>query len=80
MASKKKKMSFEESIEQLEVIIKDLEQGNVSLDDMVKKYSDGMILAKNCLEQLEVAEANIDMILKEDNNRIVQNKLIFSEE
>lgn len=80
MASKKKKVSFEEGIEQLEAIIKDLEQGNVSLDDMVKKYSDGMVLAKNCMEQLETAEANIDMILKEENNNIVQNKLAFSEE
>lgn len=80
MASKKKKVSFEEGIEQLEAIIKDLEQGNVSLDDMVKKYSDGMVLAKNCMEQLETAEANIDMILKEENNNIIQNKLAFSEE
>ena len=76
----KKKNTFENNMEQLELIIKELEQGNVSLEDMVKKYGEGMMLAKNCIEKLEIAEQKIDIILKEDKTGLVQNKLNFSEE
>ena len=76
----KKKNTFENNMEQLELIIKELEQGNVSLEDMVKKYGEGMMLAKNCIEKLEIAEQEIDIILKEDKTGLVQNKLNFSEE
>ena len=47
---------------------------------MVKKYGEGMMLAKNCIEKLEIAEQEIDIILKEDKTGLVQNKLNFSEE
>ena len=76
----KKKNTFENNMGQLELIIKELEQGNVSLEDMVKKYGEGMMLAKNCIEKLEIAEQEIDIILKEDKTGLVQNKLNFSEE
>ena len=76
----KKKNTFENNMEQLELIIKELEQGNVSLEDMVKKYGEGMMLAKNCIEKLEIAEQDIDIILNEDKTGLVQNKLNFSEE
>ena len=76
----KKKNTFENNMEQLELIIKELEQGNVSLEDMVKKYGEGMMLAKICIEKLEIAEREIDIILKEDKTGLVQNKLNFSEE
>ena len=76
----KKKNTFENNMEQLELIIKELEQGNVSLEDMVKKYGEGMMLAKNCIEKLEIAKQEIDILLKEDKTGLVQNKLNFSEE
>ena len=76
----KKKNTFENNMEQLELIIKELEQGNVSLEDMVKKYGEGMMLAKKRNEKLEIAEQEIDIILKEDKTGLVQNKLNFSEE
>ena len=66
----KKKNTFENNMEQLELIIKELEQGNVSLEDMVKKYGEGMMLAKNWIEKLEIAEQEIDIILKEDKKRL----------
>ena len=50
----KKKNTFENNMEQLELIIKELEQGNVSLEDMVKKYGEGMMLAKNCIEKFNI--------------------------
>ena len=43
---------------------------NVSLEDIIKKYGEGMMLAKNCIEKLEIAEQEIDIILKEDKKRL----------
>ena len=43
---KEKEMTFEESLVELENIVKELEAGNVDLDKAIVKYTEGMILAK----------------------------------
>lgn len=43
-----KNKTFEESLLKLEVIIRELESGEVPLDDMVKKYTEAMELVKFC--------------------------------
>ena len=47
------KNTFEEQLEKLEKIVKDLENGDVALDDAINKWSEGMKLANNCNEILE---------------------------
>ena len=66
MANKKEELSFEESLKHLETIVKDLETGNVALDDAINKFTEAMNLAKNCNEKLTNAEENINKILKEN--------------
>ncbi|MBO5375291.1 MAG: exodeoxyribonuclease VII small subunit [Bacilli bacterium] len=66
MANKKEELSFEESLKNLETIVKDLETGNVALDDAINKFTEAMNLAKNCNEKLTNAEENINKILKEN--------------
>ena len=55
------KKSFEESLENLENIVKELESGNVNLDDAINKYSEAMKLVKICEEKIKNAE---DMVTK----------------
>ena len=55
MAEKKQK--FEDKITELEQIINELENGNVSLEDSIEKYTKAMKLVKDCDEQLK----NIDL-------------------
>ena len=43
-----KKIILEESFEQLETIIAELEKGDMTLEDSFKKYEEGMKLIKNC--------------------------------
>lgn len=61
-----KENSFEKNMEELENIVKELEEGNLDLDESVKKFEDGMEISKKCNEMLENAEKKITMVL--DNN------------
>lgn len=66
MAKKDEEMTFEESLKRLEEIVKDLENGNVQLDDAINKFKEAMDLSKTCNEKLKNAEENINKILKEN--------------
>ena len=61
-----KENSFEKNMEELENIVKELEEGKLDLDESVKKFEDGMKISKKCNEMLENAEKKITMVL--DNN------------
>jgi len=61
-----KKKSFEEELTELEGIVKELESGNVSLDDAINKYGDAMKLAKNCSDKLNNATEKVNKILKDN--------------
>lgn len=58
--------NFEESLEKLENIVKELENGNVNLDDAINKFNEAMVLAKTCDEKLKNAEESINKILNSD--------------
>ena len=62
----KTKNTFEEQLEKLEKIVKDLENGDVKLDDAINKWSEGMKLANNCNEILENANETITKALSAD--------------
>ena len=50
-----KKGSFEETIKELEKIATELENGDLSLEDSVSKFEEGMKLSKQCNDLLENA-------------------------
>ena len=60
--------SFEKSLIKLEEIIRELESGEVPLDDMVKKYTEAMDLVKFCSNKLTEATNTVNKILNEDGN------------
>ena len=66
--TKEKELNFEESLKQLEIIVKDLENGNVPLDDAINKFNEAMKLANNCNNKLKNAEERINKILNKDGN------------
>lgn len=63
----KKAKNFEQSLEELETIVKELESGNVDLDNAINKYTEAMKLAKFCSEKLNDATKKVNKILTEDN-------------
>ena len=63
-----KNKTFEESLLKLEVIIRELESGEVPLDDMVKKYTEAMELVKFCNQKLANATETVTKILNSDGS------------
>ncbi len=55
---------FEQSLERLQTLVRQLEGGELSLEDSLQKFGDGMSLAKRCQEKLSQAEQKIEVLLK----------------
>lgn len=68
--SSKKEEKFEQSLEKLQNLVRDLESGECSLEDSIKKFEEGMALAKSCQERLSQAEQKIEMLVKADKEGI----------
>ncbi len=69
--------SFEFSLKRLEEIIETLEQGAVSLEEVMKMYEEGVQLSKNCLEHLSKAELKLKKLSKdiEGNFQVLNERL-----
>ena len=65
MAEKKEELNFEEAMKQLEEIANVLENGNLSLDESVNKFEEGMKLSKKCNDFLDQAEKKITMLIND---------------
>lgn len=57
---------FEELMAELEIIVKDLEEGNTDLDETIKKYTEAMKIVKVCNDKLENATEAVNKILNEN--------------
>ena len=64
MKQKKTEKSFEESFTRLEKILVRLESADISLDETIKLYEEGLMLTKICYEKLSNAELRIKEINK----------------
>ena len=63
--SKQEELPFEEALARLETLVGELEGGRVSLDESMKKFSDGMQLANLCTKKLAEAEKKIEILVKQ---------------
>jgi len=59
--------SFESALKRLEDIVNSLEKGNVSLDEAITLFEEGIKTAKICKEKLEKAEGKIKELVKNSN-------------
>jgi exodeoxyribonuclease VII small subunit len=64
-----KKMPFERAIEELESIVKRLEEGKVPLEESVAIYERGEALKKRCEDLLRQAEARVEKITLDTNGK-----------
>ena len=61
-----KEIKFEEAIKKLEDISKELESGELGLDESVSKFEEGMNLSKVCTKMLNEAEKKINILINND--------------
>lgn len=66
-----KKLTFESAIEELESIVKRLEDGKVPLEESVTIYERGEALKRRCDELLRQAEARVDKITTDASGKPV---------
>ncbi len=71
----KKKPSFEEALKQLETLARQIEQGQIGLEDSINKYEEGMTLVKQCREILSRAEHKIQQIQQRADGSLNTRKL-----
>jgi exodeoxyribonuclease VII small subunit len=71
---KDEKLSFEDSMEKLEKIVEELENGDLKLEELVNKYKEGMELSTHCNELLEKAEKSITILLKDGEGNMKEEE------
>lgn len=59
MSAKKKDFNFEKALGELETLVDSMEKGQLSLEDSLKNFERGMVLAKSCQEALTAAEQKV---------------------
>ena len=62
--------TFEKSLDKLEKIVAELEDGDLALDDALKKYEEGVKLARLCTKKLDTAQKKVEILLKSTKGNI----------
>lgn len=62
-----KSQTFENSLASLEKIVRQLEDGDLSLEESLKLFEDGVKLSRECQERLNQAERRIEVLLKDED-------------
>lgn len=68
MKKEEKKINFEENIQKLETIVRELESGNVPLDDALTKFNEAFELSKECDQKLKEVSESVNKILTKEGN------------
>jgi len=64
MAEKK----FEKALEKLEDIVRKMEEGELTLDESLKAFEEGIKLSRLCLTKLEEAERKVEVLLADEES------------
>ena len=66
--------NFEQAMKRLEAIVEQMESGELSLEDLIVRYEEGMKLVKVCQERLVSAEQRIEIITRNSAGKPVVRK------
>ena len=65
-----KKPDFERSLARLEEVVRKLESPQLSLDEAMKLFEEGVGLSRECQKQLEEAEGRVEILLKKADGKL----------
>ena len=66
MAKTKKSVDFEEALDQLEELVEDMENGDLTLEESLKAFEQGIKLTRECQAALSQAEQKVQMLVEEN--------------
>lgn len=66
----KQKMTFEQNLDKLEIIVKKLEDGNIPLDESLNDFKKGVVLKNSLKKQLDNAQNTVTKMKKDDGSTV----------
>ena len=72
------KQTFENAMKRLEAIVQEIESGDLTLDEALKKFQEGVKLSKFCSNKLDETEKKVSILLKDEEGNV--NEKPFSPE
>ena len=79
-SSKSALANFEDSLSQLEQLVKEMEDGNLSLDESLKHYEKGVQLTAICQKALSEAEQKVEILQKNTLENFSKTSSLTTEE
>lgn len=71
MSSEKKEPSFEEALARLEAVVKELEDGRLSLEKTLELFAEGISLSRICSAHLASAEQRVAVLIERENGEMI---------
>ena len=71
--------TFEQSITELETIVAKLEDGDVTLDESLELFEQGIKLSKSCQKMLDSAEKRVSVLMANDDGEMVKEDFTAGE-
>jgi exodeoxyribonuclease VII small subunit len=65
------KEKFEEAMEKLEEIVRRMEAGEMTLDESLKAFEEGIKLSRLCAKKLDEADRRVDLLLRQQEGELV---------
>ena len=67
----KKSVNLEKALGELEKLVEEMEQGNLSLEDSLKRFEKGIALTSDCQQALQSAELKVQELI-EKNGKLLE--------
>lgn len=72
MPKKKTTSLFEDSLEELEQLVVQLEQGDITLEESLRSFERGVTLTRYCQKALEDAEQKVQIMIEKNGNQTLE--------
>lgn len=70
---KAKKIDFEASLSQLEELVDQMEEGELTLEESLKAFEAGMKLTRECQQALQDAEQKVEVLMKQGDELVAES-------
>ena len=64
--------NFEVSLQQLEQLVQQMEQGQLSLEESMQAFEKGIALTRECQKALDTAEQKVQALIQDDNGQLIE--------
>ncbi len=66
------KEKFEEALDKLEAIVRRMEAGEMTMEESLKAFEEGIKLARFCMKKLDEADRRVDLLLRQEGELVTK--------